>query len=276
MVVAVLVLSSIGSASPKRIVSTMPSITEMLYLLDLQDKVVGVTTNCNFPPAAAQKPKIGAFFVNLESLAALKPDLVVMLKGAQDKDISKVKRFGLSVYELDIKSVNDILDAMIELSVLAGEPDRGREVVRTLRNRLAAVEERTKNYRPALNEVLKVWGGERRQRQALVIIGLEPLVAAGGGTYIDDILRLAGVENIAAKAKVAYPQYSFERLIRENPEYLIIPKQLITPDQLATSKRWQSLEAARRNRVLFIDQDIISRPGPRVVDAVEQIADFIY
>jgi iron complex transport system substrate-binding protein len=107
-------------------------------------------------------------------------------------------------------------------------------------------------------------------------VGFNPLIVAGGGTFIDDILKHAGVENVAERSKAAYPQYSFEKLVEENPPYIIIAKGLVTKGQIEREKRWRGLDAVKEHRILFIDQDIISRPGPRVIYAIEKIADFVY
>ncbi|MFH1541478.1 MAG: helical backbone metal receptor [bacterium] len=266
----------IMAATPQRIISAMPSITEMLFALELDNQIVGVTTNCNYPEAAGKKEKIGAMQVNLEKVAALKPDLVVMLEETQDKDIEKVTRFGLPVHSLSLKSVDDVMTAIIELGVVTDKKQKAREIVRDINQRLRQVAVRTKNMKPGIGDVLKLWQAKEEKREVLVIVGLKPLIVAGGGTFIDDVLQKAGVDNVAAKAKAAYPQYSFEKLVRQNPQYIIIPQQLVSKEELQKSKRWQSLEAVRKDRVLSIDEDILSRPGPRVIEAVEQIADFVY
>ena len=254
----------------------MPAITEMLYALDLHDRIVGVTTNCNYPPAALRKPKVGGFFLNLEKVISLKPDLVIMDKEAQDKEIKKFKHYKLNVYVVNPRSVKSVMETILELGKKTGKKDRAELVVRRMEKRIEKVQARVKNFRPNLMEVLTLWNPGVAKRKALVIVGMDPLVVAGGSNFINDILSYAGVENVAGRAWTAYPQYSFEKLVSENPQYIIIPSNLISRAKIENDQRWQSLEAVRTGRMLFINVDILSRPGPRVVDAIEQIADFIY
>ena len=263
-------------ASPQRIVSGMPAITEILYAIGAEDQIVGVTTNCNFPAQAKKKDRIGGFFLNLEKVVSLNPDLVILQEDAQKNDTAKFKRFGLPVYTIKVDSVNDVLKNITKLGQVTGRTLEAERLVSLMQRRISKVDKKIKNHQPVIEEVLTIWGKGVKKRKALVIVGFKPLVVAGDGTFIDDILEKAGVENVAADAKGAYPQYSFEKLVDENPQFIIIPKGLITKKQIQRDKRWKSLEAVRKNRILFVNKDIISRPGPRVVAAVEQIAEFIY
>lgn len=248
----------------------------MLYALGLENRIVGVTSNCNFPPQVKKKQKIGSFFLNLEKVVSLKPDLIVMHKEAQKKDVHRFRKFGLPVLTINPKSVKDVMNDLIRLGKLTRTQKQAKVIVAKMKQRVKKVEKRTKDFRPKITDVLKLWNPKQKQRKALVIVGFKPLVVAGGGTFIDDILKYAGVKNVAAKTRAAYPQYSFEKLVRENPQYMIIPKGTINKSRIMKDKRWRSLEAVRTGRILFINQDIISRPGPRVVEAIEKIANFVY
>ena len=257
---------STATASPQRIISTIPAVTEMLYALDLGDRVVGVTTNCNFPPAAKKKNKVGGFFINLERVVALKPDLVVMQEDAQKRDVERLKNHGLPVLAINPKNVEGVLDALLAIGRATGKEAAAQALTAELRRRL-------ERARP------KIFGLElllRKHPRALVIVGVDPLVVAGAGSFINDILKQAGVENLAAGVGGEYPQYSLEKMIEENPPYLIVPAGLVNPARLQADRRWQNVEAVKNGKILFLDQDIISRPGPRVVDAVEAIANFVY
>lgn len=248
-------------AQPQRIISAMPSITEMLYSLDLGDRIVGVTSNCNYPPQAKKKPKVGGFFLNLEKVVSLKPDLIVMLKGAQDQDIKKLRRFGLNVYTINPTSVKGVMDSIIELGGVTGKQAKAKAVVKKMQRRLG-------NIKIDFKTILK-------RKKVIVLVGYNPLIVAGEGTFIDGILSYAGVDNIGAQVKGEYPQYSLEKLVSENPDCLIIPRGMIKLSKIKKDKRWRSISAVKKNKVLVVDPDILSRPGPRVVDVVEQIAAFV-
>lgn len=243
---------SAACAYPQRIVSGIPSATEMLFALGLTNEVVGVTTNCNYPPEALKKEKVGGFFLNLEKVVSLKPDLVVMVEDAQKRDIEKFRDFGLNVYTINPHTVEDVMTSLIDLGKVTGREGRAEELTAEMRAELAKYQ-RKENF---------LWFTIRRP-SVVVIVGSNPLVVAGGGTFIDDVVRHAGGRNIAADSRVAYPQYSFEKLLNENPECIIIPEGL-------------QLDPRLHGKILRINPDILSRPGPRVVEAVKQIAEFIY
>ena len=256
---------SAATASPHRIISTIPSVTEILFALDLGDRVVGVTTNCNYPLAAKKKYKIGGFFLNLERVVALKPDLVIMQEDAQQREVERFKYQRLPVLTIRPKSVDGVLAAILEIGKATGKEAAAQALTAEMRRRL----ERAKPKTFGLELLL------RKSPRALVIVGVDPLVVAGEGSFISDILKQAGVENLA-KVGGEYPQYSLEKMIEENPSYLIVPRGLANFTKFRADRRWQNVAAVKNGKILFIDSDILSRPGPRVVDAVEAIANYVY
>ncbi len=299
-------VSSVFASYPQRIISGMPSITEMLFALGLGKRVVGVTTNCNYPPSARKKERVGGFFLNLEKIVSLDPDLIIMLENAQRRDIKKFKEFGLPVYTINPQSVEDVLETLLELGELTGTKAKAKEIVGKMEERLQSLGDRIgfiepedelidsmttlsigeqkysvwelegEENRGALVEVVQYHVLNIRPPKVLVIVGFNPLIVAGGGTLIDDMISYAGAENIAKKAEAAFPQYSFETLLKENPDYIIIPEGTVRRREIEKDRRWQSLGAVENGKILYINADILSRPGPRVVEAIEKMADFIY
>ncbi len=252
------------ASTPQRIVSGLPSVTEILYALDLGNRVVGVTTNDNYPPAAKKKEKVGGFFLNLEKVVSLKPDLVIMVEDAQRRDIDRFRSYGLPVKTINPRSVNGVLDSIKEVGRWTGKERAAEALVARLKRRLAAAQPKGLSFELVLKKRPKV----------LAIVGFNPLIVVGGGTFIDDIMRQAGAENIAGKSRQAYPQYSLETLIDERPEYIITTREIMRG--LTRDSRWWKLGAVRDGKVLVMDADVLSRPGPRVIDSVEEIARFIY
>ncbi len=250
-----LLAAPLAGASPQRIVSGIPSATEMLFALGLGDQVVGVTTNCNYPPEAQNKPKVGGFTLNLERVVALKPDLVVLQADAQPREIERCRKMKLPVLALEARSIDGVIVALRQLGNATGRDRAAAELIGTMHRRLSAVTPR-------------LWGLQLvlQRPRVLAVVGWEPLIVAGGGTFIDDILRRAGAENIAAGARGAYPQFSREQLLNIRPDYIIVPEGTVRRGELEGAGKWA---------VLYVDRDIISRPGPRVVEAVETIARFI-
>jgi iron complex transport system substrate-binding protein len=250
---------------PERIVSGLPSITETLFALDLGDKIVGVTTNCDYPIAAKKKEKIGGFFLNLEKVAALKPDLVILQEGIQLREIQRFTSFGLPVFTLpEPRKIDDVLDGIIKIGEVTGQKRKAGRVVGNLRYRLSLIQPQKRG----LDLILQ-------RPRVLVIVGYQPLVAAGGGTLIDDLVQKVGLQNVAGGSRTPYPQYSFEQLLKDDPEYIIIPAGLVKEEEIKNSPRWQSLVAVRNNKILIIDPAILARSGPRIVEALEIIAKFI-
>jgi len=248
--------------APERIVSCMPSITEMLFKLDLGKRIVGVTENCNYPPEAKDIAKVGRDQMNLEKIVSLKPDLVVMLGSAQRSDINRLRSFGLPVFVVNPKTVRDVMYSMTMLGEVT--------------NREHAAYSVTEDFDRKLGWVSAKVAGKKKPRVFVEVWG-RPLMTAAGGTFINDVIEKAGGINIAKYAKGPYPEYSFEKLIAEDPDVIIIPKQNVsTSEAIYRDGQWKKLRAVQKMRVLFIDADILSRPGPRIVSAVKEIATFLY
>jgi iron complex transport system substrate-binding protein len=252
------------AASPQRIISTIPSVTEMLFTLGLDERIVGVTTNCNYPPEALKKEKIGGFFLNTEKIVALKPDLVVMLQSAQPREVERLKKLGLPVLAIDPNSVETVLGTLLELGKATGRERAAEKLVYQLRRRIQAV-------RPKKKGLDLILGRPR----SMVIVGYRPLVLAGPGSFIDDLMNRVGLENLAWDSKAPYPQYSFEKLLQKDPDLLIVLQGVVNPEEIKSNRQWQLLSAVKNGNIFFIEPDIISRPGPRLVDALEQLAGFI-
>jgi len=245
-------------AVPQRIISTMPSITEILYAMGLEERVAGVTTLCNYPPEARLKPKIGRETVNLEKIVSLKPDLILMLEDAQKKDAERLKALNLPVFTINPHSVDQIIDSINEIGRVTGMTDEAIEVS-------SKIEEDVSYYRQ--QTLVK--------RSVFVVVGTKPLITIGPHNFVNDAVFIAGGINIAADAKAAYPQYNPEQLIQDDPQILIVPNNLITSAQLKKDRIFKRLTAVRKNRVLFMDPDILFRPGPRIGEAITQMSEFI-
>ncbi len=252
------------TAAPKRIISCMPSITETLFALDLDSEIVGVTENCDYPEAAKSKEKVGRDRMNLEKIVSLAPDLIVMYGPAQGPDIKKFRSLGLPVFVVDPETVWSVLTTI--------------DVLGEATNRVHAAYGLNEKLKRKLNwAASRVSGSKKARPRVFVEINHRPLITAAKGTFVNDVIEKAGGVNIAKSASGKYPEYSFEKLLAADPDAIIIPKQNISnEDQIMKDGRWLKLKAVRNGRVLFIDADLLTRPGPRVGVAVEQIAEFLY
>ena len=249
VLIGVIFLCSTASAFPSRIISTMPSITEILFALGLQSRVVGVTTNCDYPKEAKTKEKIGRVAINLEKVFYLKPDLIIMLEEAQGRNAEFISS----------KSIEDVLISIKVIGALTGVTKEADILVAKLDKRLT--EAKNKNKKDVRQSVF-------------VMVGFKPLVSVGESSFINDILLKAGGENVVV-SDVAYPQLNFEELYRLDPDFLIVPSKLFDKKNIKKEEKLRKLSAVQNDRILFVNDDILFRAGPRVVDAVEIIAKFL-
>lgn len=241
-----------------RIVSLAPSITEALFALGAGDRIAGVTSYCDYPPEAALKEKVGdTLKPNIERIVGIKADLVIVSTSSQlEQYIQNLERLGIPVYISNPRNLDQVLQSITSMGRLVGAEDRARELVSDLRTRI--------------DRVASLLSSADRPR-VLFLLGTEPLITVGGGTFMDDLITRAGGRSISTEAGGEYPQYSMETAVAKQPEVIFVQfdeKQL--PDRL------KQTPAGRANRVYHLDDDLVSRPGPRIVDGLEQMASKIH
>jgi iron complex transport system substrate-binding protein len=252
--------------TPNRIVSLAPAATEMLFAIGVGDKVVGVTTYCDYPPATKNIPKVGGFInPSLESIVKLKPDLIVAMRGNPLSLLERLEKMGYPVFALNPKSISDVLIGMKKLGELTGSKEANR-VVRDLKARLERIRKRVEGipYERRPKVVIELWDN--------------PLIVFGKGSIGDEVIERAGGKNIIT-GKIAYPQISLETLIEKQPDVIILSHMTKVQNPLKEVKKranWDKLKAVREGRVYAIDADIIDRPGPRLIQAVEILHRMLY
>lgn len=243
---------------PERIVSLAPSITETLFALGLGDRVVAVTSYCDYPPEAKQKEDVGdTLRPGLEKIVALKPDLVIISTASQlESFVRKLEEVGIPVFISNPRNLDGVLKSIESISEISGASDRGGELVSNLRARVKAVESR-------------VAGRERPG--VFLVIGSNPLITAGRSAFITDLIDRAGGRSISSDETADYPQYSLETAVARRPEIIFLQA---GEDRLPEGLR--QTPAALRGRVYRLDDDLLLRPGPRIVDGLEQLAEKIH
>jgi iron complex transport system substrate-binding protein len=252
---------------PHRIVSVAPSITEILFALGAGDQVVGVTTYCNYPEAAKAKPKIGGYTTpSLETILGLRPDQVIMMKNRPDV-AQKLRQAGIDVTELQPENLAGIYESIRTIAEKIGVPARGRSLIRSIEGQLHEIAaEKDSGPKP----------------KVLFIVGRTPgavsdLIAVGSGSYISELIALAGADNVFADAGVPYPKVNMEDVIRRNPDVIIDMghNEMVTEKQKQSVKQlWKKysfLRAVQRDAVFPISADYFVTPGPRVGLAVRDI-----
>lgn len=254
---------------PQRIVSLAPSNTEILFILGLGDRVVGVDEYSDFPPEARTKEKVGGFAnPSIEKIIALSPDLVLAASIHRKTVIPELEKRGIKVLGLAPKNIEEVLDAIKLVGQATGAEEPAARIVSWLRSRIAAVTERTMRL-----------SDEERPR-VLFIVWHEPLWTAGSGTFIADLIEKAGGKNIASDVK-GYAAIDLETVIARDPEVIIANtghgKARNLPYRWAQEEpRLAETSARKNNRVYEIDADLVNRPGPRIVDGLENMARFIH
>jgi len=249
--------------APRRIVSLAPNLTEVLFALGLEDRIAGVTSYCDYPEGAREKPKIGGFIhFSLEKLVSLEPDLVLATADGNRKEtVLQIERLGVPLYVVNPETVDDVL-AMIEtLGQITGTPDRAGPLAAALRKRIDRIVA-SASGRPAPRVFLQV--------------GTEGLITAGRGTFLDELIRLSGAVNVAGAETVRYPRYGMEKVVSLEPEVILV----IAMDGEALPgifwKRWPGIPAVESNRIYFLDADLVTRPSHRIVDGLEEMFSLIH
>ncbi len=260
---------------PKRIVSLAPSNTEILFALGLGNRVVGVTDYCDYPPEAVKLKEegkiesVGGFStINVEKVIALKPDLVVGAYGNGLGNIEAIKRFGIPVICFNPKSLRDVMRDIWILGVVTGTKRNATRLIRFMEEKIEHVEEIVSHAKTRPRVVHILWN--------------DPIWVSGRGTFVDELIRLAGGEN--AVRKKGWTVISKEELLRLNPDVIIVnsgngmsPKgKNILYDWITHDEVLRQLKAVKNGRVYVVDADIVSRPSYRLVYALEEFAKFIH
>jgi iron complex transport system substrate-binding protein len=245
-----------------RIVSLAPSLTETVYALGLQDRLVGDTDYCDFPPDAQRKPKVGgAVNPSLEAIAALHPDLVLVTKSLNRLDtVRALEVLGIPSYATDPHTVDEIISSTQRLAEVLGAPEAGSTLAKDLQRRLAEMQQRIALLPP---------------RRVFFIVWRDPLISVGKDTFIADALQHAGAISIVDSSQ-NWPQLSLEEVVHQQPEFLVFAEshsEAAPPDleALASLPGWRILDAVRNRRYALIS-DAVNRPAPRIVSAIEDLA----
>jgi iron complex transport system substrate-binding protein len=256
-------------SAPRKIVSLVPSVTEVIFALGGEDRLAAVTDYCDFPPAARGKPRVGSMVTpSLEILAALKPDIVIATdEGNRHDTILQIARLGIPVYLVHVTSVAGVLDLMARVGELTG---RGAAVAPIQ----AAFEQRVAAVRAAVQP--------RPRVRVLYVLWPEPLIVPGRDSLITELIGLAGGDSVTARDSDAYPRFSLEAAVARAPEVIIMADHGSGTGSGAgrpSPEKWQrltSVPAIRNGRLYSADFSILHRYGPRVADGIELLARLIH
>ena len=243
----------------------MPSASEILFALGAQDRLVGVTDFCDFPPAARQKPRVGGMVApSLEAIVALRPDVVVVTPaGNSDETLAQLERLRLAIFAVNPTGVGEALDLIGRLGALAGRSAEAARITAALARRIQEVKARVAPLpRP----------------RVLYVVWPEPLIVPGRGSVVSELIALAGGQSVTADGGQGYPRYSVEAALAKGPEVILLARHGVQARALGREPwdRLSSLPAIRAGRIHAVDGDVLHRYGPRLIDGLEELARLLH
>jgi iron complex transport system substrate-binding protein len=251
-------------AEPQRIVSLSPAATEVLYAIGAGDRVVGTDSFSNYPPEAEETAKLDYSQPDPEATLALDPDLVIMVTRQQEQ-VEQFRDLGMTVlYFEEAATVDGVYDSIETFGELTGHDSEAKELVADMRERIEAV----------TSKLTDVAAGPRVFYEVTT-----DLYSASPDTFIGSMLTLLKARNIAEGATTQFPQLTAEAVIEANPEVILLADAKYANQDagtVAARPGWAGVSAVQTKRIVAVDDDIASRPGPRIVDAIEAIAEALY
>jgi iron complex transport system substrate-binding protein len=256
--------SVVMNGPPDRIVALAPSNTEILFALGAEDRIVAVDQWSDHPPAAKAKPRISPFSPSLEQIVKLRPDLILAAHGSAEP-VLPLDRQGVKVLVLAPRTLEDVYRNILLIGRIVEAEGRAKRLVDAMRRRVATV-------------LAKVRGAPR-PKVFVELDASDPIrpFTAGPGSFVDLLVQLAGGVNVAAASRTTWPQFSLEELLRADPDMIILADELVTmnpqtPQTVARRPGWGLLRAVGRGAIYPINPELISRPGPRIVEGLELMA----
>lgn len=253
----------------ERYVSLTPATTEILFALGLEEKIVGVTTFCNYPPEAKKKPKVGTFSdPNIEQILFLKPSLVFTTGLEQAPSIIRLRNAGLKVMVSDPKTIAEFFASLRAIAAVTGTQEKAEALVCALELRLKEVKRKVKEK------------AQEQRPSVFIEIWHDPIMTAGRGSFVDEVIRLTGARNIACDVPRSYSRFSSEEIIARNPDIIILCYMIRsdTAQEFLTRRLgWGQIKAVKNKRIIDdIDPDLLLRPGPRIIDGLEMLYRKVY
>lgn len=268
-----LLLSACGNKKSEkteinRIVSLGPSATEILYAIGAEKQLVARTDFCNYPLEAKSKPSAGGFApgsISIESIVKFEPDMVYLFSGMHDELIKPLEGLGIKVFVSSADSVAAVKDEIIQVGTMTGHSAEAKKVVDQMNETIAEVRNKSAAIRKGENCPTVFWQ-----------IWDEPLMSVGKNTFINDIITLAGGENIFGQEEAAYPIVSDEAVIACKPNFIFITN--VSENYSSTNNKilFYAMTKNSNSSVHYINDDKFARPGPRCAKAIKELSDIIY
>ena len=248
------------NGTPQRIISLAPSNTEILFALGLGERTVGVTDYCDYPPEALNKTKVGGYAnPDVEKIVALDPDLILVAHGTPMDVINSMAGLGLTVFGIKTTDLDDLLNDIRRIAEITDKEVGAQALTSEMESRIEAVTNQTEEL-------------EQRPR-VFYIVWHDPLWTAGSGTFIHELIEKGGGVNIFQNV-TGYPTISIEEVIARDPEIIITSEW--SYEWAINASELASTNASQTGRIYTLDDDLVQRPGPRLVEGLEWFAHFIH
>lgn len=252
--------------STQRVVSLAPNITEIIFALGLEHRLVGVTLFSDYPAEAAKIPKVGSYVcLDLEKIIALRPDLCIAVKDGNPKEtVDRLNSMNVAVYAVDPRNLYSVMDSILEIGRLLFAEQKAIDLVHDMNTRIEAVKAKVAKTsdRPGV----------------FCQIGASPIVSVGSDTIINELIVTAGGRNLS-QGSVAYPRFNREQVLALSPDVLLVTsmeRKLVFEDIKAEWNRWPDLPAVREQRIFPVDSDLCDRAGPRLIEGLELFLELIH
>ncbi len=256
-------------AKPEHIISLGAASTEILYKVGAGSQIVAVTDVCNYPEEATKLPVLGQFggsSISVETLLSYDPDFVILYSGMHDYLIPTLEKYSIPFYVSDATSINEVVAEVKRLATLTGHEKEGAKLEKEYNNQLKAIQKKNATLQKKNGTAKVYWE-----------VWYDPYMSAGGPTFINDVIMLAGGENIFAQETQGYPVVSEESIIAADPTCIMIPSDsFIAADAVKARRGWDVISAVKNNKVFIFNADIYSRPGPRIFDAIKELNAVLY
>lgn len=250
--------------APERIISLIPSNTEILFGLGLNEQIIAVNDNDNYPEEALAKEKIGGMEFNLEQIIALQPDLVLAhesgLYNFNEEAIAQLEAIGITVFVVkDAKTFGETYTTIEQIGRMTNTVQQADDMIASIKSGIEEIE-------------IKV--AELEEKSVFIVVGTDPeLYVAGQETFIDEMLDVLNVEN--AVPELGWPQYSAEQFVASNPDAILVTYESDI-EAIQLNDAYSEMDAVKNDEIKLVDGDTTSRQGPRIVEGIESLAEAIY
>ena len=257
----------------QRVVALSPAAGEILFAVGAGEQVVAVSQFTDYPPEAVALPQVGGFdgkTLSMESILSFKPDLVYMNDVMHNFMIGQLEEYGIKYYLSKAESVEGVMKEILDIGDLTGHSEKAHQVVDEMKVKIESVREKTNQQKLNQNDkeifpsgvYWEVWNS--------------PYMSAGGSSFITDVIALAGGKNIFDDMQDAYPIVSEEAIIKRSPDVILLPfSSGVSADDVCARIGWGDVSAVVNSRIYVVDDNVFTRPGPRIADVIEEISQML-